>query len=52
MPKFSSGALPTGAGFERAASGRGVVDGKLIEKPVLRSMRRILAIARRLADER
>jgi (S)-citramalyl-CoA lyase len=38
--------------FERAASGLVVVDGKLIEKPVLRSMRRILAIARRLADER
>jgi (S)-citramalyl-CoA lyase len=37
--------------FERAGSGLLVVDGKLIEKPVLRSMHRILAIARRLADE-
>ena len=34
--------------FESAASGLVVVDGKLIEKPVLRSMYRILAIAERL----
>jgi citrate lyase beta subunit len=34
--------------FEEADSGLVVVDGKLIEKPVLRSMYRILAIAERL----
>ena len=34
--------------FEEAESGLVVVDGKLIEKPVLRSMHRILAIAERL----
>lgn len=34
--------------FEEASSGLVVVDGKLIEKPVLRSMHRILAIAERL----
>lgn len=34
--------------FEEASSGLVVVDGKLIEKPVLRSMYRILAIAERL----
>ena len=35
--------------FEAAGTGLVVVDGKLIEKPVLRSMYRILAIADRLA---
>jgi (S)-citramalyl-CoA lyase len=33
------------AGFEDAGTGLVVIDNKLIEKPVLRSMRRILAIA-------
>ena len=36
--------------FEAADSGLVVVDGKLIEKPVLRAMYRIVAIAERLAD--
>ena len=36
--------------FETADSGLVVVDGKLIEKPVLRAMYRIVAIAERLAD--
>lgn len=36
--------------FEAASSGLVVVDGKLIEKPVLRAMYRIVAIAERLAD--
>ncbi len=35
--------------FEAADSGLVVVDGKLIEKPVLRAMYRIVAIAERLA---
>ncbi|MEQ8661179.1 MAG: CoA ester lyase, partial [Gammaproteobacteria bacterium] len=35
------------AAFEAAAGGLVVVDGKLIEKPVLRSMARILAVAAR-----
>ncbi len=35
--------------FETADSGLVVVDGKLIEKPVLRAMYRIVAIAERLA---
>jgi (S)-citramalyl-CoA lyase len=34
--------------FEQAGTGLVVVDGKLIEKPVLRSMYRILAIAERV----
>ena len=34
--------------FETADSGLVVVDGKLIEKPVLRAMYRIVAIAERL----
>lgn len=38
------------AAFERADSGLLVVDGKLIEKPVLRSQYRILAIAERLGQ--
>lgn len=36
--------------FEQAATGLVVLDGKLIEKPVLRSAHRILAIAARHAD--
>ena len=36
------------AEFDRADSGLVVIDGKLIEKPVLRSMHRILAIAERI----
>ena len=35
--------------FERANTGLVVIDGKLIEKPVLRDMYRILAIAERVA---
>ena len=35
------------AGFEAADTGLVVIDGKLIEKPVLREMRRIVAIAER-----
>lgn len=35
--------------FEEADTGLVVIDGKLIEKPVLRDMHRILAIAERLA---
>ncbi len=38
--------------FEQADSGLLVVDGKLIEKPVLRSQYRILAIAERLQQQR
>ena len=36
------------AEFDRADSGLVVIDGKLVEKPVLRSMHRILAIADRM----
>ena len=35
--------------FEEADTGLVVIDGKLIEKPVLRDMHRILAIAKRVA---
>lgn len=35
--------------FEEADTGLVVIDGKLIEKPVLRDMRRILAIAERIS---
>lgn len=35
--------------FEEADTGLVVIDGKLIEKPILRDMRRILAIAERVA---
>ena len=34
--------------FENSEDGLVVVDGKLLEKPVLRSMRRIIAIAERI----
>lgn len=34
--------------FEKADTGLVVIDGKLIEKPVLREMRRIVAIADRV----
>ena len=37
------------AAFEEADTGLVVIDGKLIEKPVLRDMHRILAIAERVA---
>ena len=40
------------AAFERADSGLVVIDGKLIERPVLRSMHRILTIARRMEQGR
>ena len=40
------------AEFEGADTGLVVIDGKLIEKPVLRSMRRILAIADRVESAR
>ena len=36
--------------FAEADTGRVVVDGKLIEKPVLREMRRILSIAKRVSS--
>lgn len=36
------------AAFEQADTGLVVIDGKLIEKPVLREMRRIVAIAERM----
>ena len=36
------------AEFDGADSGLVVIDGKLVEKPVLRSMHRILAIADRM----
>jgi (S)-citramalyl-CoA lyase len=36
--------------FEEADTGLVVIDGKLIEKPVLREMHRILAIAERVAE--
>ncbi len=36
--------------FERADTGLVVIDGKLIEKPVLRDMYRILAIAERIGE--
>ena len=35
--------------FEEADTGLVVIDGKLIEKPVLREVRRIIAIAERIA---
>jgi len=38
------------AAFEAGGTGLLVIDGKLIERPVLRSMYRILAIAERLGD--
>ena len=38
------------AAFESADTGLVVVDGKLIEKPVLREMYRILAIADKISD--
>jgi len=40
------------AAFAEAETGLVVVDGKLIEKPVLRDMHRILAVADRLAEAR
>ena len=39
------------AGFEAADTGLVVIDGKLIEKPVLREMHRIVAIAERTGAE-
>ena len=36
------------AEFDNAGTGLVVIDGKLIEKPVLRSMHRILAIVERM----
>ena len=38
------------AAFEEADTGLVVIDGKLIEKPVLRNMHRIVAIADRMED--
>ena len=35
--------------FEQADTGLVVIDGKLVEKPVLREMHRILAIAERIS---
>ena len=35
--------------FERADTGLVVIDGKLIEKPVLRDMHRIVALAERIS---
>lgn len=40
------------AAFEQADTGLVVIDGKLIEKPVLREMQRILAIAQRLTEHK
>ena len=40
------------AAFEGAGTGLVVVDGKLIERPVLRSMYRRLAIAERVKQRR
>ena len=40
------------AAFAQADTGLVVVDGKLIERPVLREMNRILAIAQRVAQQR
>lgn len=40
------------AEFEKAGAGLVVIDGKLVEKPVLRSMHRILAIADRMGNAR
>ena len=37
--------------FEKAGTGLVVVDGKLVEKPVLRSMARVLAIAKRIGSD-
>ena len=37
------------AAFQEADTGLVVIDGKLIEKPVLRDMNRILAIAERIS---
>lgn len=39
------------AAFEAADTGMVVIDGKLIEKPVLREMRRIVAIADRIGSD-
>ena len=38
------------AAFENATGGLAVIDGKLIEKPVLRSMQRVVAIAERIVE--
>ena len=38
------------AAFEEADTGLVVVDGKLIEKPVLREMQRVLSIAERVSS--
>jgi len=40
------------AAFEAAETGLVVIDGKLIERPVLREMHRIVAIADRIAQDR
>ena len=37
--------------FEEAGTGLVVIDGKLIEKPVLRDVHRILAIAERISAQ-
>ena len=39
------------AEFQAADTGLVVIDGKLIEKPVLREMHRIIAIANRISAE-
>ena len=36
--------------FEEADTGLGLIDGKLIEKPVLREMYRLMAISRRVTS--
>ena len=38
--------------FKKAETGLVVIDGKLIEKPVLRHMERIVAIASRVSEKR
>jgi citrate lyase beta subunit len=37
--------------FEKANTGLVVIDGKLIEKPVLREMYRILSIAKKISKK-
>ena len=38
--------------FKKAETGLVVIDGKLIEKPVLRHMERVVAIANRVSEKR
>ena len=49
LPKEVSRARQIIAAFEASPNGVVVIDGKLIEAPVLRSMRRLIAVAERIA---